>query len=74
MHNNNDEGLKALANIRKSTRHATLNFFNQKSNLLFNNKDIKINNNLNKIFDKDSEYSDSIPKIIIEHKKLIIMI
>jgi hypothetical protein len=36
---------------------------------LFNNKDIKINNNLNKIFDEDSEYSDSSPKIIIEHKK-----
>jgi hypothetical protein len=59
MHNNNDEGLKALANIRKNTRHERLNLFNQKSNLLFNNKDIKINNNLNKIFDKDSEYSDS---------------
>ena len=69
MHNNNDEGLKALANIRKSTRHVTLNIFNQKSNLLFNNKDIKINNNLNKIFDEESEYSDSSQKIIIVHKK-----
>ena len=65
----NNDNMKAIGNIRNNIRHVTTTFINKDSNFLFGKKNNQFKNNLNSIFDENSEYSDSSRKIIILRKK-----